>query len=223
MRSNSLTSGFSDTFFEDLSRFSALPEEVATEAVQLLAKATETDGIIEESAFVPLAKSHNVMMRDISRGLLAAAHLVEQARDQKDEIDEVLDDLVELGKVTDRAALKRRLRLFDGELQERLLKIRREQETISSTFPTMTYFHASVALAFSFDKNASRRKDTVGANRPEVYSAVPAIVLQFDIDRLGAESSFSFACSIKDLSDLITQLEVAKKEALAVRGYRQEP
>ena len=201
-------------FLEDLEALSRLPYDVLMEVIALVnesAAAGDASGFPDDDTLLPIAQSHNITVPEI-RQALDAGFYVSSTLTLGDTVDTIIDDLIGTKKIPPSPGLKRKLTAFLENLTPEVLREAQAQAVIEATFPTLSFFDTNIAVTVSFGRSFNSERDTCETYKPELASRTPVVIVQLDIDRFGTKVRDSFALPLKQLSQLINHLELARHE-----------
>ncbi|MGH9764713.1 MAG: hypothetical protein ACREDR_41305 [Blastocatellia bacterium] len=212
MKSSLIEGGLTDQFYDDVGALASIPRSVFEEAVRFLAgtpTAYETPGIL-----APIATKVRIPPENLASAIAVSMTILRSKSERNDSIGDVLEDLVELGRVEPDAAadLRVKLELFEAEAFKSLHDQARARETIYGTFPVLSYFETKCSIAAGIAPPISRSKDKPETYAPGDTQLTPVVVVQLDVDRFGDIDRVSFALREKELLEIISHLEIAHKQ-----------
>jgi len=222
VKSKLIAGGIPEAFSKDLEALKSLSKANMTEFLKAVAEHHKPDEPLLSEVLLPVARRVGVTVDNFLGALRAGmCMLQEEGRPAGSTRDEVLADLVELGRLqtTEVPDIAEKLQLVK-ELAGTLLPVVESASLLSSTFPKLEHVHSRCCLVASLEPEFNRFTDKPDSYQPTLQRTVAAVVLQLDIDRFGETDRISFGLSESELEAFINQLRLAQKQLRVVLEHR---
>lgn len=204
----------SKELFNDINTLAELPIDSFKKLIHHLDKLPSLESFPTDDELLPITKTTDTTIDTLMKAFRAAYFLFDRDKNKKDKLEDILYDLIEIGKIKKEHAqsIKDKIDLSKNFFNDKIEVYAETIGGIANTFPTLDHIHIRCSTITKFDPEYNIRKDDPSKYATAVKKIFPVLLIQIDVDKYNDIERFSFAITKKELDELITRLQLAKAQ-----------
>ena len=168
-----------------------------------------------DELFINFAKENNITIPEIMN-IIACVVETMVVKSDGDTIEDLLDDLIEIGKLdkANKNSLISKIKIAEQYFINKIEHYAQEQAIIKSSFPILDDFKTRIILLNDYGESFNAKKDTPEEHEVKLTNRVPLVIIRFMVDKFGEKIVEQFAVTENGIDQLINHMMLAKKELL---------